>query len=190
VKAIDTLMAEHRVIEQMLTVLERLADRLDRAGDLPVRLLEDMVDLLAQYSDALHHTKEERRLFQVVIERGIEPEGGPVSTLLDHHDSGRSQLQDLRGELHPLKLGDRTAFAACAAGAHDYAEFLRDHIRMEDEDVFPLIAKAMSDEEDGAMAIYFAEVDEARHTADLLARFEQIRVRCAEVDELPARDST
>jgi len=174
----------------MLTVLERLADRLDRSGDLPVRLLEDLVDILAQYADALHHTKEERRLFQIVIDRGVEAEGGSVSMLLHHHDTGRSRLRDLRSELHRLRLGDRTAVAACAAGAHDYAEFLRAHIRLEDEDVYPLIAKAMSAEEDGAIAIYFAEIDEVQHTADLLARFEQIRARCAEMDEPPAREST
>ena len=188
-KAIDALMAEHRVIEQMLTVLERLAGRLDRAGDLPMRLVEDMVDLLAQYADALHHTKEERRLFEIVIERGVA-QGGGVSELIHHHDTGRSRLRDLRSELERFRQGDRTASAACATAAGDYADFLREHIRIEDEDVYPLIAKAMSDEEDGAIALYFAEIDDARHTADLLARFEQIRARCAEVDALPAREHT
>lgn len=187
--AIDTLMAEHRVIERMLTLLERLAGRLDRGGDLPARLLGDLVGVAEQYIDALHHTKEERRLFEVVIERGLETEGASVSALIHHHETGRSHLQDLGSELHRLRQGDRNAAAACVMAARQYAELLRAHIRMEDEDVFPLVGKALSVEEDRTLAMYFAEIDDARHTADLQARFEQLLVRCAELDEPPARES-
>ena len=187
--AIDALTNEHRVIEQMLIVLERLASLVDRDGDRSVQLLKELADILEQYIDVLHHTKEERRLFEIVIERGLDTAGGGVSTLIHHHDTGRTQLRDLRGELHRLALGDRTASAACAVTAHEYAEFLRAHIRMEDEDVYPLVAKAMSAEEDHALALYFAQVDDDRDTAGLLARFEHLRARCAELDEPQARGS-
>lgn len=190
VTIIDMLMAEHRVIEQMLTLLERLAGRLDRGGDLPLRLLKDLIDLLEQYSDALHHTKEERRLFEIVIERGIEAQGAGVSALIEHHETGRSQLQDLSRELDRLRQGDRSAAAACAMAARQYAELFHEHIRMEDEDVFPLVAKAMSVEEDRTLAMHFAELDDARHAADLRARFEQLLILCAELDGPRARESS
>ena len=104
--AIDALMAEHRVIERMLTLLEPLAGRLDRDGDQTMRLLRGTRrPPSSRYVDALHHTKEERQLFQIVIERGIEAEGGAVSTLMHHHDTGRSQLRDLRSELRPAETG-------------------------------------------------------------------------------------
>ncbi len=187
---IDTLMAEHRVIKRMLTLLERLAGRLDRGGAPPVRLLRDLVGILEQYCDALHHTKEERRLFEIVIERGLEAEGADVSALILHHETGRSLLQDVGRELDRLGQGDPNAATACALAARQYAELLREHIRTEDENVFPLVAKAMSVEEDLALATYFAELDHARHAADLPARFEQLLIRCAELDEPRAREST
>jgi hemerythrin-like domain-containing protein len=188
VTAIDRLTAEHRVIERMLTLLERLAGRLDRGGDVPARLLMDLVDLAEQYVNALHHTKEERRLFEIVIERGLQAEGGSVSALLDHHETGRSLLQDLRGELQRLRQGDRIAAAGCAMVASQYAELLRDHIRMEDENVFPVVSQAISVEEDLALTIYFAELDAVRHVGDLLARFEELVDRSAELDEPGARE--
>ena len=188
VTAIDRLTAEHRVIEQMLILLERLAGRLDRGGDVPARLLMDLVDLAEQYVDALHHTKEERRLFEIVIERGVQAEGGSVSTLLHHHETGRSQLWDLRGELQRLRQGDPNAAAGCAMVARQYVELMRNHIRMEDEDVFPMVSQAISVEEDLALTRYFAECDAARHAAGLLTRFQQLRGRCAELDEPGARE--
>lgn len=188
--AIDTLVAEHRVIEQMLALLERQAGRLDGGGELPVLLLKDIVDLLEQYSDKLHHAKEERRLFEIVIERGIEAENAAVNALIHHHETGRSQLQDLRSELHRLKQGDRTAAAACAMTAHQYAELLRQHIRLEDEEVFPLVAKALSVEEDRTLAMYFAKLDDERHAVDLQARFGQLVVRSAELDEPRTPENT
>jgi hemerythrin-like domain-containing protein len=188
--AIHKLMAEHRVIERMLTLLERLAGRIDRDGDLPVLLLKELVDLLEQYVDVLHHTKEERQLFQIVIERGIEADGGAVTALMHHHDTGRSYLRDLRGELDRLRQGDRTASAACALTAHQYAEFLREHIRVEDDEVYPLIGRAMSAEEDDALAMRFAEMDDARQTGRLLAQFEELRSRCAALDDPRRGDGT
>jgi hemerythrin-like domain-containing protein len=190
VTAIDTLVAEHRLIEQMLTLLERLAGRLDRGGDLASRLLNEVIDLLEQYSDKLHHSKEERRLFEIVIERGLEAEGAAVSALIHHHETGRSQLQDLRNELHRLKQGDRTAAAACAMTAHQYADLLREHIRVEDEDVFPLVAQALSVEEDRVLATYFTKIDDERHATDLQTRFGQLLVRCAELGEPRAPGDT
>lgn len=186
--AIDRLTAEHRVIEQMLTLLERLAGRLDRGGDVAARLLMDLVDLAEQYVDALHHTKEERRLFEIVIERGLQAEGGSVSALLHHHETGRSQLRALRGELQRLRQGDRNAAAGCALAASQYAELMRSHIRMEDEDVFPVVSQAISVEEDLALTMHFAELDAVRHVPDLLARFEELVRRCAELDEPGARE--
>lgn len=180
--AIDRLTAEHRVIEQMVALLERLAGRLGRDGDLPAQLLAELVDLVAQYSDKLHHAKEEQRLFQIVIERGVEAEGGAVSTLLRHHETGRSYLQDLRGELHRLRQGDRNAVAGCALVAGQYATLMRNHIRLEDEQVFPLVARAMSEEEDRALVAYYAEFDASHHAADLRARFARLLDRSAELE--------
>lgn len=178
--AIDLLTAEHRVIEQMLDVLERLAMGRDAGGEFPVRLLTDLADLLEQYVDVIHHTKEERRLFEIVLERGLEAEGGSVSALIHHHETGRAQLREMRAELDRVRQGDRTAAAAAALAARAYAEFLRGHIRLEDEGVYPLVAKAMSAEEDHALALYFRKVDEDGGTVHLLARFEELRTLALE----------
>jgi hemerythrin-like domain-containing protein len=183
--AIDALMSEHRMIEQMLTALERQTGRLDRGGDRMVQSLIDFVDLLEQYVDRLHHTKEERRLFEIVIERGLEAEGASVMALIHHHDTGRSHLRDVCSELHRLTQGDRFAPAACAMAARRYAELLRDHIRMEDEEVFPLVARAISAEENLSLATYFAEIDSAQNAANLRARFEQLLLRWADLDGPP-----
>jgi hemerythrin-like domain-containing protein len=183
--AIDTLMTEHRVIEQMLTALEQQTGRLNGDGDRMARSLIDFVDLLEQYVDRLHHAKEERRLFEIVIERGLETEGASIMALIHHHDTGRSHLQDLARELRRLTQGDPHAGAACAMVARRYAELLRDHIRTEDEEVFPLVARAISVEEDLSLARYFAEIDSAQNAANLRERFGQLLLRWADLDGPP-----
>ena len=177
--AIVTLMTEHRLIERLLSALGSLAGRLEAKREVPPDLLGELLDLFQQYADGLHHTKEERHLFEIAGDRDAMSEDNAVRALIHQHDVGRTHVQDMRRELGRMGSGDKYAAAALASSARVYIELLREHIRAEDEDVFPLLAQVLSAEEDARLAAHFTDIDLAQRAADLQARAEAVLARVA-----------
>ena len=73
----ELLTDEHRVIERVLAVLEKLTTK-------PVENSLDCwrkaLDFFSYFVDQCHHFKEERVLFPAMEERGIPREEGPIGT--------------------------------------------------------------------------------------------------------------
>ena len=89
--ALDTLMDEHRQIEQVLGSLETFASRLEQGAD-PAPL-SDFVDFFRSFADRAHHGKEEEILFALMVARGYSREAGPVAVMLHDHEQGRSLVR-------------------------------------------------------------------------------------------------
>ena len=89
-KATDILMDEHRVIEQVLNCLEKLADRceatevIDRASALKA------LAFFRNFADRCHHGKEEGHLFPLLEARGFARQRGPTGVMRHEHAEGRS----------------------------------------------------------------------------------------------------
>ncbi|MGE5602975.1 MAG: hemerythrin domain-containing protein, partial [Nitrososphaerales archaeon] len=62
-QATDILMEEHRVIERVLTSLERAAVRLDNGEAVRPGFFVDAADFVKGFADGCHHKKEEGVLF-------------------------------------------------------------------------------------------------------------------------------
>jgi hemerythrin-like domain-containing protein len=78
-KAIEILMGEHRLIEQVLGSLETYVVGIEQ-GEAPERqTLADYAAFFRGFADACHHGKEEDLLFQRMIERGFPREAGPLA---------------------------------------------------------------------------------------------------------------
>jgi hemerythrin-like domain-containing protein len=65
--AIETLTHEHRVIEQVLGGLERLAEAVARGEAVERSTVKDFAQFFAGFADRCHHGKEEDRLFTAMI---------------------------------------------------------------------------------------------------------------------------
>jgi hemerythrin-like domain-containing protein len=73
-KATEMLSDEHRVIERVLALLQKLTTK-------PVENSLDSwrktLDFLSHFVDQCHHFKEEQVLFPAMEERGVSRDGGP-----------------------------------------------------------------------------------------------------------------
>lgn len=145
---IDTLMAEHRIIERVLEALELAADR-----EMPVSFYERALDFLAAFADRCHHAKEEERLFPLLETHGIPREMGPIGVMCDEHVVGRAHVQRMREQ---LRLGRRDAL--CRESL-DYVVLLRQHIRKEDEILFQMARQVIRSDETRRLAGAFVEAD-------------------------------
>lgn len=156
---IDELMAEHRVIEQVLSALEAAADR-----ELALSFYEGAVDFIANFADGCHHDKEEGLLFPCLEKHGMPRGGGPIAVMLHEHDVGRACVARIRAA---ISAGDRVA-ARSAAG--DYADLLRQHIAKEDGVLYAMARQILPAAEIESLAARFEDVqdshgDSARYRA-------------------------
>ena len=77
-KPTQILENEHRVIEQVLDCLDKIADRCETDGRLDAESAREAVDFFRNFADRCHHGKEEAELFPLMHARGFPQEGGPV----------------------------------------------------------------------------------------------------------------
>jgi len=140
IKALEIIQAEHRSMWQILNVLEECA-HVARQGDTPERGLVDLVlEYLETYIDEVHHPKEDKYLFSALIARS-ENARDLVEDLQGQHGQEAERLARVRAELVNKDL-DLEAFAAVA---EDYIGFQREHMRQEEDNLFPLAREHLTE---------------------------------------------
>lgn len=152
---LDCLLDEHRAIERMLRVLDDVASRV-REGSQPPAIADDVIDVFERYADRRHHAKEEELLFPALANHAI---GGVVAAMMHQHELGRTYLGTARADLAAVRAGDPGAAASFAASAAAFSGLLRDHISIEDHDVFAVAEQALSASEQAALQREFAAFD-------------------------------
>ena len=155
----EILTTEHRVIEQVLGCLEELAARCAAESELDAASARQVLDFFRVFADECHHGKEERHLFPALEAKGFSRQQGPTGVMLHEHDQGRRHLRAMAGAVAGAAGGDREAVGRFVAQARGYAQLLREHIRKEDECLFPMAEVALTEEDRQALLASFARVE-------------------------------
>jgi len=140
---IQTLMEEHRVIEQVLGSMETFVINLRNGADGDRGTVKDYADFLRNFADKCHHAKEEERLFVKMNEFGFPAEFGPVAVMLAEHVEGRAHVKviwDIGAGSGPLTSQERDALVSQGLG---YVALLRAHIMKEDNILYPMATQAL-----------------------------------------------
>ena len=164
-KAIEVLMNEHRLIEQVLGSLETFVAEVGTGLDPERTVLADYGAFFRGFADVCHHGKEEDILFQRMTERGFSRESGPIAVMLHEHRVGRghvSVLHEAGGGAGRLASVE-TQLVLEHAGA--FIPLLRTHIQKEDRILYPMALRLLTGPEMDAMETDF-EALEARMRAD------------------------
>lgn len=158
-RAIDTLTAEHRVIEQVLDSLEAFIDGLRPGGGTDRNLVAEYAEFFREFADRCHHGKEEERLFTLLGEHGLSSQAGPVAVMLHEHDLGRSHVRAFSevgsgsGPLTAEEVGTVSSHAA------EFIPLLRQHIQKEDGVLFPLAERVLGPNDLDRLARQFDEFE-------------------------------
>jgi hemerythrin-like domain-containing protein len=143
VKATEILMEEHRIIERVLSALERATNRLGKGQDVYLRFFTGTTVFIKKFADGCHHQKEEGILFPALIANGLSKESGPVAVMLAEHEEGRHLTQKMRQALERLQSSDEVARNELVQNAQGYIKLLRQHIYKEDNILFPMADKVI-----------------------------------------------
>jgi hemerythrin-like domain-containing protein len=158
-RATEVLIAEHRVILEVLDCLEKLCESFVQSPD--QRAAEDILDFLGAFADRCHHGKEEGCLFPALVQKGLPRGSGPIAVMLSEHDAGRDELAAMRAALvdaerHPADLAPRLRFVE---HAHAYVALLRVHISKENTVLFPMADGMLGEREQAALLECFGALE-------------------------------
>lgn len=143
------LVDEHTQIKRFLALVPGIVERLDLESEEGRDRILRGVDFIRNYADRYHHAKEEDILFTC-----FPPELDILQAMLEDHRRGRARVN---GILEALERRDREGVAADLYG---YAAILAEHIKKEDEILYPWMDRNFSTRQVGEMYSRFQEVDE------------------------------
>jgi uncharacterized protein len=163
----DLLMNDHQTTEK---VLEAVARTLAAPEGPSPAVLRDSMEYFQNYVDLCHNRKEEDHLFPLIERRGIPRAGGPLAVMLAEHDQNRSLLPRLVRLADAYVSGDRGRLEELRATFEQYSSFLRNHFWKENDILYPMARRVMSDE-DARTVIAGIDAAEAAIGPDTRARY-------------------
>jgi len=153
-KATELLSDEHRVIERVLAVLEKLTTRpVENSLDCWKKAL----DFFSHFADRCHHFKEEQVLFPAMEERGIPRAGGPIGMILMEHEEGRGLVRLMLAAIALMETKNEVAKEILVDKAKAYVRLLKEHIQKEDEILFKIANDVIPADQQKALLRSFEE---------------------------------
>lgn len=145
--SIKLMVEEHEYIKRMLKVVREACYEILKGKEICYEDFEAMVDFIRNYADKHHHGKEEKFLFQEMLNHL-----GDVGTkLIRHgmfveHDLGRLFIGDLTEALERVKHGDEESKLDVIANAIGYTHLLHRHIDKENSVIYTFAERQLSKE--------------------------------------------
>ena len=132
----EELREEHREIEVALTLFALICDQANK-GTKHIANFKLMVDFFLEFADKSHHREEEILLFPALIFAGVRKRTGLINELLQEHDIGRKYMREI-GYLARQARFCMTNIDVARNYIKEYSCLLREHIRKEDQILYPL----------------------------------------------------
>jgi hemerythrin-like domain-containing protein len=153
--ATANLENDHVHILRLIEVMEKITFTTEPN----VEHLENIVKLIRNFADGLHHNKEENLLFPKMVEKGFSFEQGPVAVMLHDHEEGRGYVKGMAENIAFYKAGDATTIGNIYKNMLGYIELLRAHIAKENNILFRMADNALSADEQQALLAQFQRVE-------------------------------
>jgi len=163
-KPSDILSSEHRVIEQVLNCLEKLAQQAAASGRVDERSAREAIDFFRNFADRCHHGKEETHFFPAMEAKGFSRDCGPTAVMLYEHDQGRRLVSGMAEAVDAASCDDSAA-ARFVQHARQFIGLLREHIQKEDHCLFTMADQAFTEADQQQLLDAFEKV-EHEHIGD------------------------
>jgi hemerythrin-like domain-containing protein len=172
--ATQNLENDHEFILRLIDVMEIMTT----AGEPDVAQLEEVVDLIRNFADGLHHTKEESLLFPLMAQRGFSMTQGPVAVMLQDHTAGRNFVKGIAENIALLKKGDLSALHLINYNILGYSELLRNHISKENNVLFRMADNAFTASDQQSLIGQFEQLEDQSNPnsrkQDFIVRIERL----------------
>jgi hemerythrin-like domain-containing protein len=143
------LVDEHVLIKRWIALIPEVVKHLDLESEKGRQLILDGIDMIRSYADKFHHAKEEDILFKYFDENS-----DILKVMHEDHTHARSLVKEM---LDALEKRDQKTIAKNLMA---YRELLTEHIRKEDEILYPWMDNQLSTHQVGELFSKFDEADQ------------------------------
>jgi hemerythrin-like domain-containing protein len=134
---IAPLMIEHRIIEQMIGIIENEVDWCDQNGNINIELIDAVIDFIQNYGDRCHHGKEEEILFRELKKKEMTEEHTAImNELMNEHRQSKAKVAELIEARDKFIQGDKMALPDMMACLKFLKTLYPAHIEREDKMFF------------------------------------------------------
>lgn len=144
----------------------RLIDVMDRMAELPdpdISHLETIIGIIRDFADGIHHAKEEHVFFPALTQKGFSLTQGPVAVMLDEHAAGRTFVKGIADNILLYKTGKKEASGEIRRNMKGYAELLRSHIAKENNVLFRMADRVLSEAEHSEILSGFSQEEKIQN---------------------------
>ena len=158
----EELKEEHQGIQLMLRILEEVCSRLGSKEKVVNEHLQNILEFIKIFVDKCHHGKEEDLLFPEMEKAGISKEHGPIGVMLLEHERGRQFVKGMSEALLKYERNTEQASLPFVANARNYINLLTQHIDKENNVLFPLGDKVLSNDQKKMLSEGFEKLERER----------------------------
>ncbi|RIK02188.1 MAG: hypothetical protein DCC43_04105 [Candidatus Brocadia sp.] len=137
---VKKLVDEHVLIKRLLALVPTIVDYIESSMKVDKDLVLKCVDFIRTYADKYHHMKEEDILFKYVDDKAEV-----IQVMYKDHDTGRGYIRQV---VEGAETGNK---AQIKQNLLAYRELLTQHIKKEDEILYPWIDRQLSTTQVGEM---------------------------------------
>ena len=139
--AMNIIRDEHRSIAAVLHGMQHLVRQMrERGAKIDPKVFRAMLYYLDTFSERIHHPKEDQYLFDPLRRRGAGPDA-LIAELERNHAEGGNVIRRVEQCLIRYEEGGDKEFAEFAREIDRFVEGYWEHMRKEEEHVFPLAEK-------------------------------------------------
>ena len=142
------LVDEHVLIKRVLALIPAVIDTIDVDSEAERQLVIEVVDFIRSYADKYHHAKEEEILFKY-----FDEDLDILKVIHEDHENARGHVKTI------LEAVDNRDKNTVVNHLNAYKELLTEHIKKEDEILYPWMDRNLSTREVGELFSKFADVD-------------------------------
>ena len=146
---IKKLVNEHVLIKRLVTMIPQVIDKLDVVSEEGRQVIIGSIDFICSYADKYHHAKEEDILLKY-FDENLDI----IKTIYEDHENARAHVKAM------LEGLDKKDKGAVSEHLNAYQELLTEHIKKEDEILYPWMDRNLSITQIGELFSKFNEKDE------------------------------
>lgn len=143
------LVVEHDLIKRLLAVIPSAIDRIDLNNPDDRKTAAGMIDFIRSYADRFHHAKEEDILF-----KSIDEKSAIIDVMYADHKTGRGYVAEAADSI------DKCDVDRFRNNVLSYRDLLTEHIRKEDEILYPWIDRQLNDRQIGELYKKFTALED------------------------------
>jgi hemerythrin-like domain-containing protein len=129
--------------------------------------LEDIVEIIRDFSDGIHHAKEEQLFFPFLATKGFSLTQGPVGVMMNEHVAGRNFVKGMSDNISLYKNGKKEALDKIYYNMNGYAELLKAHIAKENNILFRMADRTITPDEHAELLREFSKAESDHASRDL-----------------------